>query len=51
MKSASEIVKEWTEVCFAQKARIARLEGENEALKNEITHLKLIISRFQLGEK
>ena len=26
-----------------------RVEGENEALKNEIAHLKLVISRFQTG--
>ena len=31
------------------KVAYTRLACENEALKNEIAHLKLVISRFQTG--
>ena len=31
------------------KAENVQLQTENEALKNEIAHLKLVISRFQTG--
>ena len=33
------------------RRQVEKLEGENEALKNEIAHLKLVISRFQTGGK
>ena len=51
MATVSDLKKycEVIEAAALLKMELSQLRGENETLKAELAHLKLIIARFQIG--